>query len=294
LSNSTCSVDGCEKVHYGKTWCNMHYTRMRKTGSLELKPKTTNCCKVEGCGLELVPPYGRGMCSLHYKRFMKHGDPNYVRPLVAGVAECSIDGCSGIIQARGWCPMHLTRWDRYGDPEHRFGYEVVDGKRVCPGCKIDKPLDDYSPGSTGRCKRCVADNAQTRREINPPPLRPKSPIKCMCGAIFAGDKRRNRYCSEACFLGNRHKANWKHMNKRRTRLRDAFVEAFDRVEIFERDGWVCQICKLPTDRSAEWPDQQMPSLDHIMPISRGGKHSRANAQTSHLGCNVRKGASIPE
>jgi len=36
------------------------------------------------------------------------------------------------------------------------------------------------------------------------------------------------------------------------------------------------------------------SLDHRIPISRGGEHSRANAQTSHLGCNVRKGARLME
>lgn len=292
MSIVACSVDGCELPHYGKTWCNKHYNRMRNTGRLDLKPKATNYCKVETCGVELVPPYGRGMCSLHYKRFMKYGDVHYQRPLIVGVAECTIDGCSGIIQARGWCSKHLTRWDRYGDPLHRYGYEVVDGKRVCPGCKLDRPLGDYSPGSTGRCKPCVAANMQARREINPPPLRQKVTLTCMCGSTFDGDKRRHRYCSEECFLGNRHKANWKHANKRRMRLRRAFVESFDRVEIFERDGWICQLCMEPTVRGAAWPNQLMPSLDHIIPVSKGGKHSRANAQTSHLGCNIRKGAKL--
>lgn len=266
---------------------------MRKTGSLELKPKTINYCKVEDCGLELVPPYGRGMCSLHYKRFMKHGDVHYRRPLIVGVAECAVEECTGVVQARGWCTTHYTRWTRYGDALHRFGYEISNGMRICPRCNIDKVIDDYSPGSTGCCKRCSADEMQARRDINPPPLRPKTPAVCMCGATFDSDKRRNRYCSVGCFEGNRNKANWKHVNKRRMRLREALVEAFGRIEIFERDEWVCQICMEPTDRNASWPNPLMPSLDHIVPVSRGGKHSRANAQTSHLGCNIRKGAKVP-
>lgn len=293
MSIVACSVEECEKPHFGKTWCRMHYSRMRRTGSLELKPKTPSYCKVETCGVELVPPYGRGMCSLHYKRFMKHGDPHYARPLIVGVAECAIDGCTGLTQARGWCAMHYTRWCRYGDPLHRFGYEVVGGKRVCPGCAVDKPLSEYSPGSTGRCKRCNADIAALRRIENPPARVEGFPVECMCGEIFAGDKRRTRYCSAECFGKYKNKANWVHMNRRRARLRGVLVESFDRMEIFLRDGWICQICSAPVNRAAHFPDPNMASLDHIIPIARGGEHSRANAQTAHLGCNVRKGAKLP-
>lgn len=116
MSIIACSVDGCEKAHYGKTWCRLHYGRMRKTGSLELKPKAPKYCKVETCGAELVPPYGRGMCSLHYRRFMKHGDAQYERPLIVGVAECTIEGCETIIRARNLCATHYSRWRRKGDP----------------------------------------------------------------------------------------------------------------------------------------------------------------------------------
>lgn len=75
----------------------------------------------------------------------------------------------------------------------------------------------------------------------------------------------------------------------RARARGAvIVEAFPAVEIFERDGYVCQLCDLPTE-----PGSKMfqPSVDHRIPIARGGEHSRANAQTAHLICNIRKGDS---
>ena len=106
-----------------------------------------------------------------------------------------------------------------------------------------------------------------------------------------GNAKQRRYCSPECGSANKNRANWPHLNARRARLRDAFVETFDRLEIFERDGWVCGICGLPVDRELAWPDPMSASLDHIVPVSRGGKHARANAQCSHLVCNVKKGAS---
>lgn len=34
-----CTVEGCEKPHYAKTWCHTHYCRMLRTGSLEKQPR---------------------------------------------------------------------------------------------------------------------------------------------------------------------------------------------------------------------------------------------------------------
>ena len=79
---------------------------------------------------------------------------------------------------------------------------------------------------------------------------------------------------------------------RRARLTGAWVESFNRTEIFERDGYVCQICQEPTDATATWPDGSIPTIDHITPLVRGGEHSRANVQTAHLTCNLRKGVRL--
>lgn len=47
---------------------------------------------------------------------------------------------------------------------------------------------------------------------------------------------------------------------------------------------------MPIDPNVAHPDPMSVSLDHIVAVSRGGMHSRENAQASHLICNVRKGA----
>ena len=65
--------------------------------------------------------------------------------------------------------------------------------------------------------------------------------------------------------------------------------AFNPVNIFERDGWVCGICREAVDAALEWPDPRSASLDHVVPLTKGGAHSPDNAQCAHLACNVSKG-----
>jgi hypothetical protein len=77
---------------------------------------------------------------------------------------------------------------------------------------------------------------------------------------------------------------------RRVRLGAAVVERFDPEEVYERDGWICQLCGTSVDRKLAWPDPASRSLDHILPLVADGSHSRANTQLAHWICNVRKGA----
>lgn len=74
--------------------------------------------------------------------------------------------------------------------------------------------------------------------------------------------------------------------RRRARKVGATVEKFKHVEIFERDDWVCGICSGDIDPSLSYPDPMSVSLDHVLPLARGGDHSRANTRASHLRCNI--------
>lgn len=81
---------------------------------------------------------------------------------------------------------------------------------------------------------------------------------------------------------------------RRARFVGARVESFTHAEVYERDGWVCGICAEPVDRALVYPDPLSPSLDHVVPLSLGGEHSRANTRLAHLSCNVKRGAARGE
>lgn len=66
-------------------------------------------------------------------------------------------------------------------------------------------------------------------------------------------------------------------------------EPVDRRKVFDRDNWCCGICKNKIDPRLKHPDPKSASLDHIVPISKGGQHSYVNTQATHLDCNVGKG-----
>jgi 5-methylcytosine-specific restriction endonuclease McrA len=63
------------------------------------------------------------------------------------------------------------------------------------------------------------------------------------------------------------------------------------LEIAERDQWACQLCwqpLIPDLRGQRVPDA--PEIDHIVPVSKGGSHTRENLQLLCRRCNGRKGA----
>lgn len=59
--------------------------------------------------------------------------------------------------------------------------------------------------------------------------------------------------------------------------------------VVARDGLLCALCGVAVDMELRWPDRMSKSVDHVIPISRGGAHTLENCQLAHLSCNSRKG-----
>jgi 5-methylcytosine-specific restriction endonuclease McrA len=79
-------------------------------------------------------------------------------------------------------------------------------------------------------------------------------------------------------------------NLRRVRKHNAYVAHVYRSEIFTRDNWICQLCGKPVVTLDEhYSHPFYPTLDHILPLSKGGTHEPANVQTAHRRCNGSKG-----
>lgn len=76
----------------------------------------------------------------------------------------------------------------------------------------------------------------------------------------------------------------KNNDRARARQHGVAYEPINRLEVYERDGWICGICGGPVEKDDA-------SLDHVVPMSRGGAHLYSNVQCAHLLCNIRKGAS---
>jgi 5-methylcytosine-specific restriction endonuclease McrA len=86
--------------------------------------------------------------------------------------------------------------------------------------------------------------------------------------------------------------NKKSSKKYRAQKRNLTVETFSPKEIFERDGYTCCICGLSINPLLNYPDPFSASLEHILPISKNGPHTKENCSSSHLKCNLRKGAKL--
>lgn len=51
----------------------------------------------------------------------------------------------------------------------------------------------------------------------------------------------------------------------------------------------CGICAGPISRRPKWPAPDSKSIDHIIPLAKGGSHTQDNLQWAHLRCNMAKG-----
>lgn len=70
---------------------------------------------------------------------------------------------------------------------------------------------------------------------------------------------------------------------RRARKKGApHVEKIDREAIYERDGGRCHLCGRKCSRKSF-------TLDHLVPLARGGDHTATNVRVAHLKCNVKRG-----
>lgn len=72
----------------------------------------------------------------------------------------------------------------------------------------------------------------------------------------------------------------------------AFKSAYDknRKRILA-EGEVCALCGLPIDKKLRFPDPMSATVDHIVPIAKGGHPSDPqNLQIAHLICNQIKGS----
>lgn len=162
----------------------------------------------------------------------------------------------------------------------------------CSGCE---KLLIPGPGSLNRptCRECRRKARQRICEQCNKPFEARSPID--------RPKVPQRFCSNACrFVSQRLYEHPRAASKASTRARKAQRRlTWDGVtdqQIFGRDGWVCRIpgCGRPIQPGLRHPDPMSASVDHIVPLSRGGDDVAANKRAAHLVCNTRRGAQMHE
>lgn len=128
--------------------------------------------------------------------------------------------------------------------------------------------------------------------------RPQAPSRC--GGTFSR-VRVQRFCGDACAAawakatftkpGDRRairRAKARAQNRRRKAMGWRRKDGRWR-EVCEAAGWACSICRGPIDPALRFPDRMAGSVDHIVPLSKGGTDERSNLAAAHYSCNSRRG-----
>jgi 5-methylcytosine-specific restriction endonuclease McrA len=121
-----------------------------------------------------------------------------------------------------------------------------------------------------------------------------------CGTHFVAkqlghrqDKKNDtlaRFCSSECAARSQSRNN-KH--KRRMHIRANPSENIHRKKVFARDNFLCRLCNEPVDMTLPANDNYAASIDHIIPLAKGGSHTYGNVQTAHRLCNSYKNDKTP-
>ena len=81
-------------------------------------------------------------------------------------------------------------------------------------------------------------------------------------------------------------------NKRKHKIRKG--DLIIKEEVFDFFNLTCIVCNEGIDKTLEYPDKMSATLEHIVPLSKGGTHTWDNVAPSHLLCNGRKGDTTME
>jgi hypothetical protein len=207
---------------------------------------------------------------------------------------CTNDGCSNALRAKGLCATHYNQ--QHQPNRHR---KVAMQCALCSSAVMKEPSRprrykqvfcdeachtlwrlEYDPDHMAAAHAAVRAKA---RNAKPKPLiAPYSRIyvrECRhCQGAFTARSAAAAYCSNTCRNRARRLSRGKRHNIRR-------------IEIFERDNYLCWICGTVCHPTLQLPDRMAATVDHLQPRSFGGTDEPDNLATAHMVCNSRRGAS---
>lgn len=218
---------------------------------------------------------------------MKHGTTAYRRG-------CRCDECREAVSAyqariasegRGWAarPRKNRTCNWCGVPVRSNAGRARDGLTLCSKHRTQK----YRLDERAAARRAKARSKIDKATAGVPANRRWSFVQGVCGFCEEPFTRRgaaSSFCSKACNKKNRRRQDRQLRGKR-------WISDADRFSVYERDGWVCQLCFEPVDRTAYYLDDWAPSLDHIEPraLSLIPNDSPSALRTAHRWCNSVRG-----
>ena len=241
-----------------------HWVENNPEVAAECKRKAREQTKAKGYSNPLRGPFSCKNCGKQYST---------TRPKGEGEKYCS----------RGCAFTDIKTWIRRVDAAPKFS-RVQFNK--CSHCK--RWFRTANKGRKYCSKECAAIVVGKRGDKT-------ATVVCLtCGVAFSrlyGNS--SLTCSDLCKDDLRKKNHRNAKAARRARKRGNNAEVFDPIAVLARDKWTCQACRRKTPpRLRGTIKPNAPELDHIVPLSLGGEHSRRNTQCLCRECNQAKGAGV--
>jgi 5-methylcytosine-specific restriction endonuclease McrA len=155
----------------------------------------------------------------------------------------------------------------------------------CRGCKM---FHSKQP-SERRFKCDVCKNKSRLAKYDPVPKLNKH---CdSCGEQFESTHNilKKKSVCNLC-VSSSHKARSSAI--RRSRMALVKVERVYRKKVWDRDGWKCLMCGIAVNLNQDSNSKSYPTIDHIVPVSKGGNHTMDNVMLLCRSCNSVKGNKI--
>ena len=215
---------------------------------------------------------------------MNRNDEITVRQRIRESSNGNCEYISGYINKESFVKVRCLRC---GTIIERTYHNITTHGFYCPGCVQQEKANKAKQKEIEKAEK-ERRKAERLRELERKREQRLIPHSCpVCGALTT----RPKYCSDAC-AQKAH--NHSHDTYRRGIIATAMVDKDITVEgLFQRDKGVCQICGKLCDcddyiykGNAFVAGNNYPSIDHIIPLSKGGEHSWGNVRLAHRRCNT--------
>ena len=187
------------------------------------------------------------------------------------------------------------RCRRCGYEEVRSFCSIKQGTASCDRCK-EKEKEDRAArkAQAEEAERIARVLTRHNRQIQKAIERAEWIAERKHPCVVCGKETTNRYC---CSIECSNKRNNQIKEvRRRAKLKEALIDKGITLQaLYERDNGVCYICGDLCD----WGDKKetpvcvlcgdrYPSIDHVVPLVKGGKHEWVNVRLAHRICNTIK------
>jgi len=204
-----------------------------------------------------------------------------------------------------WCGVALDQVDKPGNPkrycsrQHASAYaysqkpKTPKVNKTCLWCsEIYVTNLEKSKFCSAKCRNAFYSNKQLRANRDKNDANPRRfDFHCnRCGLLVVSNVKvtkgkYGRFCRNCALVRRRERYRVK-TAKRQKILNPIRISA---DIIIERDGNICHLCDVEIDLSLARNSRFGATIDHVVPVSKGGADTLENMRLAHWICNIKKG-----